>query len=55
MITPLRDFSIYKEHIETAFASWPLFCNDPAGGDDQITSCKKVIVGFFTFVMAGDI
>ena len=55
LATATRDVTIKKENIETAFASFPLFCGDAALGDDVLSSCKKDIVGFFTYVMTKDI
>lgn len=54
LITVNRDKTIKKEHIETAFASFKLFCNDPTTIDDAITSCKKDLAGFFFFVQIQD-
>ena len=38
-ITKGADITIEKQNIETAFASFPLFCNDPAVGVDPLLSC----------------
>jgi len=49
-----RDKTIKKEHIETAFASFPMFCGDPSETDDKFTSCKKDIAGFLFFLQLRD-
>lgn len=54
LITAKRDKTVKKEHIETAFASFKLFCNDPVTGEDAVTSCKKDLAGFFFFVQIKD-
>lgn len=49
-----RDKTILKEHIETAFATFPSFCGDKSATDDAFTSCKKDIVGFLFYLQTRD-
>ncbi len=49
-----RDVTIKQEHIETAFASFPLFCGDAKEPDDKFVSCMKDIVGFLFFLQMRD-
>lgn len=49
-VTLGKDFTIRAKHIETAFASFPLFCGDAPAGVDPILSCKQDLAGFFTYL-----
>jgi len=45
-----KDFTIKKHHIETAFASFPLFCGDAPAGQDPFENCRKDLAGFAIFI-----
>jgi hypothetical protein len=45
-----KDFTIRKQHIETAFASYPLFCGDAPTGQDPIENCRRDVAGFAIFI-----
>lgn len=50
MVTLGKDFTLRQKHIETAFATFPLFCGDAPAGVDPILSCKHDLAGFFTYL-----
>jgi hypothetical protein len=50
-----KDFIIKKQHIETAFASFPLFCGDAPTGQDPIDNCKRDLAGFAIFIKMFDL
>jgi hypothetical protein len=50
VMTTGKDLVVSRFDIETAFASFPLFCGDPNLNEDPVISCKKDLAGFLIYL-----